>query len=203
LAQNFVNAERQAGRPILELSAEVFNALVARDLVQGVGAIVRQRWKQLAVIQPPRDGGVVALAGTQYPGNLGTILRTTDAVGAAGVVLLDATSDPYDPIAVRASLGAIFTVPIARTSFAEFVLWARDRSLPIVGTSPYSEVDFRSIPYPKPVVLLMGSGARGLTPEQLAACDLTVGIPMAGRCDSLNLAVATGVILYEAFGHSA
>jgi TrmH family RNA methyltransferase len=201
LASNIVKLEREAGRPILEVSSEIFRDLVARDLVQGIGAVVRQRWKKLGAIHPQREGGVVALAGTQYPGNLGTIIRTADAVGAGGIVLLDATSDPYDPIAVRASLGAIFTVPLARASFAEFVSWAAELYLPIVGTSPASKLDYRSMAYPKSFALPMGSEGHGLTPEQLATCDSTVSIPMAGRCDSLNLAVATGVILYEAMSH--
>jgi TrmH family RNA methyltransferase len=198
-ARDLVDWARDAGRPIFAVSADVFQDLGSRGFVQGIGAVVRQRWTALPALRRPQRLGVVGLAGTQYPGNLGTILRTADAVGADGVVLLEATSDPHDPVAVRASAGAIFSMPLTRASFAKFVTWAREQDLSIVGTSPVSQLDYRSVSYPSPFVLLMGSEGRGLAPEQLAACDRVVSIRMAGRCDSLNLAVATSVILYEAF----
>ena len=198
-ARDMVQRARDSPLAVLDVSAEVFRDLAQREATQGIGALVRQRWHALAEV-PTTDGlGWVALAGTQYPGNLGTILRSADAVRASGVVLLDATSDPYDPIAVRASVGAIFSVPVARASFAAFVAWARRHCLPIVGTSPDGPRDFRSVRYATPLLLLMGSEGRGLTAEQLAACDQVVRIPMGGRCDSLNLAVATSVLLYEVF----
>jgi len=143
--------------------------------------------------------GWIALAGTQYPGNLGTIVRTADAVRADGVLLLDATADPYDPIAVRATAGAIFSTAIARASFAAFLAWARARSLPIVGTAPDAPTDYRSVRYRTPLILLMGREGQGLPREHRELCDTVVRIPMRGRCDSLNLAVATGVLLYEVF----
>jgi TrmH family RNA methyltransferase len=201
-ARDLVQRASDRGFRILAVSPSVFQEIVPRALVQGIAAIVRQRWTPFADLPPPNRLGLVALDGTQYPGNLGTIIRTADAVGADGVVLLNATSDPYDPLAIRASLGAIFSVPIARASFAAFVAWARERALPIVGTSPSSVLDYRAVHYPKPFALLMGSEGSGLSPNQLAQCDVVVRIPMAGRCDSLNLAVATGVILYEAHGQS-
>jgi RNA methyltransferase, TrmH family len=199
-ADALVQRASDLNHSILTVSADVFQELAPRALVQGVGAIVRQRWTPLSTLPRPRRLGLVALAGTQYPGNLGSILRTADAVGADGVVLLEATSDPYDPVAVRASVGAIFSMPLARASFAAFVTWTRERSLPIVGTSPGSPLDYRVVHYPTPLVLLMGSEGSGLTMEQLATCDQVVRIPMVGRGDSLNLAVATSVILYEAIG---
>jgi TrmH family RNA methyltransferase len=198
--RDLVRRASDRGHRTLTVSASVFQEIAPRGFVQGIGAVVRQRWTPFADLPPPRRLGLVTLAGTQYPSNLGTIIRTADAVGIDGVVLLEATSDPYDPIAVRASVGAIFSVPIARASFATFVAWARERALPMVGTSPSSELDYRAVRYPTPFVLLMGSEGSGLSTEQLAQCDYTVRIPMAGRCDSLNLAVATGVILYEAVG---
>lgn len=198
-AQDLLQHADGLGCSILKVSAEVFQSLSSRAFVQGIGAVARQRWTPLSDLSPPRRFGLVALAETQYPGNLGTIIRTADAVGADGVVLLEATSDPYDPVAVRASVGAHFSVPLTRASIGEFIGWAHECSLPIVGTSPSSRLDYRSTRYSRPFVLLMGSEGSGLAPEHLAACDRVVRIPMAGRCDSLNLAVATGVILYEAF----
>jgi TrmH family RNA methyltransferase len=199
-AEELVQRGGDLSHSILTVSAEVFKELAPRALVQGVGAVVRQRWRPLSKLPRPRRLCQVALAGAQYPGNLGSILRTADAVGADGVILLGATSDPYDPVVVRASVGAIFSMPLARASFAAFVTWTRERSLPIMGTSPTSPLDYRAVRYPTPFVLLMGRERSGLTTEQLTTCDQAVHIPMAGRWDSLNLAVATSVILYEAVG---
>lgn len=203
LAWALVQHERDLGRPILEVSAEVFRQLGARDFVQGIGAVIQQRWATLPDLPRPTRLGWIALAGTQYPGNLGTILRTADAVGAEGVLLLDATCDPHDPVAVRASVGAIFSVPVVRASFTELLTRAHALGLPIVGTSPAAPVDYRSLRYPTPLVLLLGSEGPGLALEHLARCDEIVRIPMAGRCDSLNLAVAASVLLYEIFAQSA
>jgi TrmH family RNA methyltransferase len=141
----------------------------------------------------------VALDAIQYPGNLGTILRTCDATGAAGVILLGATSDPYDPESVRASVGAIFSLQLARASPAEFAAWKRERGISVAGTSPAAALDYRAAAYAPPVVLLMGCERSGLPPALQALCDVLVRIPMVGRSDSLNLAVATSLMLYEVF----
>jgi TrmH family RNA methyltransferase len=141
--------------------------------------------------------GWVALVEPADPGNLGTILRTADAVGVAGVIVLGDATDPYDPAALRASMGAIFAVQLARASFDEFAAWKRACGVFLVGTSDQAPVDYQEVAYPQPLVLLMGSERQGLGPEQQALCDLMVRLPMRGRSDSLNLAVATGVMLYE------
>ena len=107
---------------------------------------------------------------------------------------------PHDPAAVHASIGAIFSAPVARASFAECVTWAHERDLPIIGTSPAASLDFRSMRDRAPFILLMGSEGRELAAEQLARCDQVVRVPMACHCDSLSLAVATSVILYQAIG---
>jgi TrmH family RNA methyltransferase len=196
----WVLAEARArGLPVLELPEETFATLVRGDERHLVGAVVRQRWTRLGCERP--GGGLcwLALDGVQYPGNLGTVLRTAEAVGAEGVVLLDRTADLYDPLAVRASLGAMFALPVARASFGDLVAWARRHGAQLVGTSPGAPTDYRQGRYTRPLVLLLGSERSGLTPEQLAACDEVVRIPMAGRGDSLNLAVAAGLLLYEAY----
>jgi len=141
----------------------------------------------------------VALDGVQYPGNLGTVLRTAEAVGAEGIVLLDRTADPYDPLAVRASLGALFALPLARADFADLVDWARQHGARLVGTSPRAAIDYRAARYARPLVLVLGGERSGLAPARLDACDEVVRIPMSGRGDSLNLAVAAGLLLYEAY----
>jgi TrmH family RNA methyltransferase len=188
-----------SGAPTLEVTADVFRSLAAKDHAQGIGIVARQRWQDLARVRPEAGQCWVALDTVQYPGNLGTILRTCDAVGGAGVILLGSTTDPYDPAAVRASMGAIFSQRLARASFDELTAWCRRHSVAVVGTSPSAQLDYQAVAYQPPLVLLMGSEPRGLSREQQALCDLTVNIPMVGHSDSLNLAVATGIMLYEVF----
>jgi RNA methyltransferase, TrmH family len=184
---------------LLEVSAPVFESLSRKEGPQGLGAVVRQRWQPLRDVYASGNVTWVALDAVQDPGNLGTILRTCDATGAEGVVLLGSTVDPYDPSALRASMGAIFTRRLARATWTELFAWSRRERCQIVGTSGQAETEFRRLKYPGRLVLLMGSERAGLAPEQQAACDHLVRIPMAGHADSLNLAVATGVILYEVF----
>lgn len=130
------------------------------------------------------------------PGNLGTILRTADAVGAGGLILLDECVDPFSVEAVRASMGAIFTVALARASWAEFEAWLRAGPGQLVGLSLDTELDYRAPAYAAPVFLLTGNEAQGMPDAMAAACDLLVKIPMRGKADSLNAAVATAVMAY-------
>jgi len=185
------------GCPTLEVTSAVFDSLAARDVGQGVGAVLRQRWLALDNVRP--EGSWVALEATQYPGNIGTILRTADAVGGRGVILLGATADPYDPQCIRASVGAIFGQRLVRAGVAEFADWKRRSNAVVVGTSPAAPEDYRRADYAPPAVLLMGGERAGLSAELRSLCDVMVGIPMVGRNDSLNLAVATSLVLYELF----
>jgi RNA methyltransferase, TrmH family len=197
--QALVEQQLQSHVDRLEVSADVFQTLAARDSAHGIAAVVRQRWYALTQVQPAADRCWVALDSIQYPGNLGTILRTCDATGAAGVILLGATSDPYDPEAVRASVGTIFSLQLVRTSAAEFIAWKCAQDVRVVGTSPAATLDYRAASYGLPVVLLMGNERSGLPPSFQSLCDAVVQIPMIGQSDSLNLAVATSLMLYEVF----
>ncbi|MDQ2742866.1 MAG: RNA methyltransferase [Chloroflexota bacterium] len=183
--------------PRLEVSVEVFQTLSVKEGPRGIGAVVRQRWMQLEDVRLETGIGWVALDAPQDPGNVGTILRTCDAVGAAGVMLLDQATDPYDPTALRASMGAIFSRHLVRAEFPQFLSWTREHGYPLVGTSDAAETLYDCTDYRLPLILLMGNEQHGLSPDQQAACGLMVRIPMAGRSDSLNLAVANGVMLYE------
>ncbi len=190
---------RRRGVPILDVTADVFASLSAKEGPQGLGAVVRQQWQPLAPPGPGDGLGWVALDAVQDPGNLGTILRTGDAVGAAGVILVGPTTDPYDPAAVRASMGAIFSQRLIRATWAEFAAWKHQFDITLLGTSDKAAADYQALAYHSPLVLFMGSERQGLSPEQQALCDQMVRIPMVGRSDSLNLAVASGVVLYEIF----
>ncbi|SOB87523.1 RNA methyltransferase, TrmH family [Sphingomonas guangdongensis] len=131
------------------------------------------------------------------PGNLGTILRTADAVGAGGLILLDDSVDFFSVEAVRASMGALFTVPIARASAADFLVWLRTGPGQLVGLSLDTNQDYRAARYAAPIFLLTGNEAQGMPDALARACDLLVKIPMRGKADSLNAAVATAVMAYE------
>jgi TrmH family RNA methyltransferase len=143
------------------------------------------------------DAVWVALEGVRDPGNLGTIIRTADAVGAAGVMLIGNCCDPYAHEAVRASMGSIFEVALARVSAEQFLASAKTWPGDIVGTHLEAREDFRNVAYRAPALLVMGSEGPGLSPPAAKACTRLVKIPMAGRLDSLNLAVATALMLYE------
>lgn len=198
-AHEMVAAQLGRGVAGLEVSAEVFRSLAQKEGPQGLAAVVRQQWQSLAAVQPVAGPGWVALDAVQDPGNLGTILRTADAVGCSGLILIGPATDPYDPTTLRASMGALFSLQLVQTDSEEFAGWRQQSTLPLIGTSDAATRDYRDFGYPTPLVLLMGSERAGLRPELQALCDDMVSIAMVGRSDSLNLAVATGVVLYEIF----
>ena len=131
------------------------------------------------------------------PGNLGTILRTGDAVGAGGLILVDDCVDPFSVEAVRASMGALFTQRVASASWAEFLPWLRSGSGQLIGTSLKAALDYQQPRYTAPAFILVGNEAQGLPEDYEAECDLLVKVPMLGKADSLNAAVATAVMAYE------
>ena len=185
------------GGSVIAVSEAVLAKISRRDNPQTVLGVFEQRLLRAGAIKP-REGDVwVALESVRDPGNLGTIVRTADAVGAAGVVLVGETVDPFSVEAVRATMGSIFAVPLARASRAEFVNLAKGWRGTIVGTHLSATADYRAADYRTPVLLIMGGEQAGLTPETAALCRTLVKIPMAGKADSLNLAVATAVMLFE------
>ncbi len=198
-AQELIQSQEQQGTHCIEVTSRVFESISAREGPQGIAAVVRQHWQPLASIHLGSELVWVAVDAIQDPGNLGAILRVSDAVGGAGVILLGHCTDPYDPTAVRGSMGAIFSQQLVRASFAEFALWQQQHGYTVIGTSDDAPTDYQVLTYHPPLVLLMGSERMGLTAEQQAICTHVVRIPMVGRSDSLNLAVATGIVLYEIF----
>jgi RNA methyltransferase, TrmH family len=187
-----------SGGLVLEVSEKVLGAITRRDNPQMVVGVFEQAYVRLADIRP-KDGEVwVALDRVRDPGNLGTIIRTADAVGAKGVILVGETTDPFAIETVRATMGSVFNVSIARAGEAEFIAWLGRSGAASFGTHLEGSVDYREPDYGAgPVVLVMGNEQQGLTPALASACDRLIRIPQAGRADSLNLAVATGVALFE------
>lgn len=193
-----------AAGDVLEVSAAVMAKLSRKDNPQGVLGVFRQRTLELAGLGI--EGVWVVLEQIRDPGNLGTIVRTVDAVGAQGVILLGDCTDVWAPECVRATMGSIFHVPVVKASVEAFLKKRNEergsevaRAL-MVGTHLHGAVDYRAVPPQRPLLLCMGTEQSGLSEALTAACDLKIKIPMRGRAESLNLAIATGVALYALAG---
>lgn len=190
------------GGLVLEVSEKVLSAVTRRDNPQMVVGIFESRWTRLSDIRPQVNETWVALDRVRDPGNLGTIIRTVDAAGAAGVILVGETTDPFSLETVRATMGSVFAVKVARASEDEFVAWKKQVGAFVVATHLAGAVDYRRIDYKKkPVVLLMGNEQSGLPDKLAQQADALARIPQQGRADSLNLAVASAVMLFEARRH--
>jgi len=188
---------KAAGGAVLEVSAQVLEKITRRENPQNVVGVFKQRFGSESSIG--REGIWVALDRVRDPGNLGTIVRTADAAGVKGIALVGAHCDPFGLEAVRATMGSIFNVPIARISEDALVTQSKRHGARLVGTHlSAATVDFREADYSQPLILLMGNEQQGLTDTLAAACNVLVRIPMRGRADSLNLAVSTGLMIYEA-----
>ncbi len=191
-----------SGGLVLEVSEKVMGSITRRDNPQMVSAVFEQRWAPLSSFRPKSDETYVALDRVRDPGNLGTIIRTADAAGASGIILVGDTTDPFSLETVRATMGSLFAMPLARASLSEFLDWKKKADARIVATHLAGAVDYRTIDYKsKPTVLLMGNEQSGLPDELAKAADQLARIPQQGRADSLNLAVATAVMLFEARRH--
>ncbi|MEZ5852710.1 MAG: RNA methyltransferase [Hyphomicrobiaceae bacterium] len=189
---------RARGADCLDVSGAVLEKLAAKDNPQSVMAVFPQRWADPpATAKLPATALWLALEGIRDPGNLGTIIRTLDACGADGVILVGDTCDPYSREAVRASMGSIFAVPVARMSRSDFLALAKAWPGDVVGTHLRGSIDYRTAGYASRCLLVMGTEGAGMTGEAVDVCRKLVRIPMAGKLDSLNLAVATALVLYE------
>lgn len=192
-----------AGKDVLSVTPQILEKIARRDNPQSVIALFRQERRGAKDLPAMPQGTLIALENIKDPGNLGTILRTADATGSAGVLLIGDTCDPYSPEAVRATMGSLFAVPLYRLSLAEFVAYATHFKGDIIGTALQTDKDYRAITPRAPTLLLMGSEQAGLSAEARLACTHLVKLPMRGGADSLNLAVATGVMLYHLLAEAA
>ncbi len=185
---------------MLQVPAAVLAKIARRDNPQNVLGAFRQRFARLAETGEPHGGSGlwVALDRIRDPGNLGAIIRTADAAGAQGIILIGACCDPFSSESVRATMGSIFHVPLARAGEGEFVAHAAATPARLVGTRLEAAHDYRQADYRPPCMVVMGNEQKGLSDGLARACDQLVRIPMAGRAESLNLAVATGLMIYEA-----
>lgn len=182
---------------IQPVSAQVMESLAEKDNPTGILALLPQRAWTFASLPAADVSSAVALVSPQDPGNVGSILRTMDAVGADALFLLDGGVDVYHPSVIRASMGTIFWKPIIHAAFEEFTAWARNGGLQLIGTSAHAAADYREAQMTRPWILVLGSEQKGLSAAQLEACNMSVSLPMRGRSSSLNLSVAAGILLYE------
>lgn len=193
-------ATAEAGGEVVEVTRDILEKISRRDNPQTVVAVFDQAFAALDTLVPESREVWVALHAVRDPGNLGTIVRTADAAGCGGVILVGDCCDPYSVEAVRATMGSIFAVPIYKAGIPQFLAWRETWPGAVVGTLLTATVDHRQADYRRPTLILMGNEQQGLTPELAAACDVNVKIPMRGRADSLNLSVATGIMIYAAGG---
>lgn len=193
-----LTTQEQRGTPCQAVSADVFATLSERDNPVGMGAIVRRNWSRLQDLPVRDDSLFVALCEVSDPGNLGTIIRTADAAGAQGIVLVGNTVDPFHPQAVKAGMGTLFTMPVVSAdTLDELWSWVTKNHLFTIATSARAPIDYRQAPYRFPALLLMGSEGEGLDAATIATADCAVTIPIQGSASSLNLAVATGILLFK------
>lgn len=191
------HAVAEAGGDVIELAPDLLAKVTGKDNPQAVAGVFAEWPTALAAIDRTAAPLVLVAQALRDPGNLGTMLRTADAVGAAGLILLGDCADPFSVEAVRASMGAIFTIPLARARWEEFLPWLRGGPGQLVAASLREAVPYRGAPYQAPCFILIGNESRGLPADYEAACDLRVTMPMRGRADSLNAAVAAAVLAYE------
>jgi TrmH family RNA methyltransferase len=188
----------RSGGEILETSPEILSKITGKDNPQAVLGVFAEFDTSLAALDRTAAPIWLVAQALRDPGNLGTMLRTGDAAGAGGLILIDECADPFSAEAVRASMGAVFTQAIAQAPWGEFMAWLRQDEGQLVAASLRDAVPYRGAPYQAPCFILVGNESRGLPEEYEAACDLRVTIPMRGRADSLNAAIAGAVLAYEA-----
>lgn len=193
---------KERGTRIVHLSAGLFTRLSGRDGPAGLMAIVRIRYSPLEELRVGDDDAWIILHRVHNPGNLGTIIRTADAAGIAGVILTGDSTDPFGPAAVKASMGSVFAVQLGIEPDVDRVLaWAGGSGLHLVGTSGYADGDHWNTMFARPVGIVLGNEGDGLPDELLKKMDSAVRIPMTGTAESLNLSVAAALLMYEVQRH--
>src|SRR5947207_10768633 len=198
LAQMLVRRLAARGVERASITPEEFRSISITERASGIGAIVKQRWTPLGQIDAGQGLCRLVIESIRSPGNLGSILRTAEAVGAAGAIFLGDRADPFDPAVVRASMGGLFPLQLVRTTHEHLKRWARSHGVIIVGLSPDAPRLWTDpLPAARPIALLIGEERDGVSAGGTELCERMVRLPMSGRADSLNVSVASGVMMYE------
>lgn len=192
---------QEAGSEVFSCAEKVFEKISYRDRPDGLLAVANQMGSSLRDLIPlitevPHPFLVVA-EGIEKPGNLGTILRSCDAAGVDGVVVCDRCTDIYNPNVVRASVGTLFTIPVVEAKGAETLLWLREKKIRVVAATPSAKLEYTEADLSGPIAIAVGTEQLGLSELWMKASDIQVRIPMLGVADSLNVATATTLLLYE------
>ena len=196
LAAEIIAATEAAGGDAIETTPDILSKMSGKDNPQMLLGAYRQPEISIARLDRGKAPLWIVAQALRDPGNIGTILRTGDAVGAGGLILVDDSADPFSVEAVRASMGAVFTQEIAVARWPEFLSWLRSGEGQLVGTSLKATDDYLETEYRQPCFILIGNEQQGLPPDYENECDLLVKIPMAGRADSLNAAMAAAVMAF-------
>lgn len=181
----------------IECTKEVFDKLSYRESPDGMIAVAHQIHRTLETLKPSKNPFLVVAEQIEKPGNLGTILRSCDAAGVDALILCDPTTDLYNPNIVRSSMGALFTVPVFEAASEEALAWLKKQGIALVATTPRAKTNYTDAKLTGPVALAVGSEATGLTDPWTQQAEIQVKIPMLGQADSLNVASATTLVLYE------
>lgn len=197
IARKLVRQLKRSGIPFARASPEQFRSISLSRHASGVGVILRQHILDIQRVTPGDYPCWIVLDQVRTPGNFGTLIRTSAAVGAAGFILLGNKIDPFHPAVVRASMGALFRQTLVRTSAEQLQEWVQQYSLLVVGASPDGTLSYDQVRYSQPTVLVLGEERAGLTEEQRRLCQQIVRIPMVAETDSLNLGVAGSLLMYE------
>lgn len=183
---------------LIPISTHVFEKMAYREDSFGLIAVAKQPIKTLNDIPLKKSPLIIVVEGVEKPGNLGAIIRSADAAGVDGVIVCGRSTDIYNPNAVRASIGTVFTVPVVEAALSETISWLKVKSIKAIATSPHAETVYFDAALKGPCAIVMGSEHEGLSKIWIDEADLLVRIPMEGEADSLNLAMSTTILLYEA-----
>ncbi len=197
LAEMLIRRLVRTGVRRVRVSPEEFRSVCTATRASGIGAIAQQRWASLNDPEPHQGLCWLVIEELRSAGNFGTILRTAEATGVSGIILVDSPCDPYDPAVVRASMGGIFHLPLIRATHEEFRQWVRRHGVQVVGLALEATQLWTQLVPAGPIALVIGEERRGLSDRLRSVCDTMVRLPMVGLADSLNVGVATGVMLYE------
>jgi len=188
----------QIGVETFTFPAHLFEKISYRDRPDGLIAVAHQMQKTLKDLRPKNKVPLYVVAESiEKPGNLGTILRSSDAVGADGVIVCDKCTDIYNPNVVRASVGTLFTLPVIDAKGSDAYIWLKEHNIEVVAATPAATVEFTDARLSGPIAIVVGTEQLGLSDLWMEAADIQVKIPMRGTADSLNVAMATTLLLYE------
>ncbi|NCC60352.1 MAG: RNA methyltransferase [Verrucomicrobiae bacterium] len=189
---------RARGAVLTPCSEPVFRKMAYRDRPDGLLMLTDQHHLSLADIVLGEAPLLLVAESIEKPGNLGTILRSADATGVDAVIVCDRCTDIHNPNVVRASIGTLFTVPVIEATSEETLAWLDAHHIRTIATTPDSDQLYTGVDMTGGIALVVGSEQYGLRETWLARADLKVRIPMLGQCDSLNVAAAATIVLYEA-----